>query len=151
MAPLAVLPGQPDPEIRQLLETWLRAMPGCPPVQAENAPFASPADKRYLRATLSYNDQEVLSISSSYKEAKDSGLFLVDCFTPEDVGPGPAEQLVAMVRARFAQGTILAGPNIRVRITGSSRSSGKGAEPGDPTPAYFVPVSIGWWTTYRPI
>jgi hypothetical protein len=138
---------QPDQEIRRLLEQRLASMPSVPPIAWENSDFAPPANGKWLRARVTFGTQEGRTVLGTGDQlVQETGLFLVDCFTAEGIGPAAVDALATSVRARFPRGMTLSNTTVTVRIVSNSRDRGVQAPEGET--GYFVPVSAVWTVSY---
>lgn len=127
-------------DIRAALESRLALTPGLPTARAwESVSFDPPAiSVPYVRATLQPLSSRPATIGNSplYRH---EGLFLIDLFYPSGTGPGDAEAMADVVRARFPVPGTLAKNGQPVLVRYAERGAGLPADG-----RYLVPVTVAW-------
>ena len=114
-------------------------IPGADYRAGENTVFEPPIGETWLRETLVFGARTRLTAPADGAWLQHTGLYLVDVFHPENLGPGAADTLADAVLTQFADGQQYTTPSGSLRITRATRRGGFRAEGW-----YQVPVEIGW-------
>lgn len=133
-------------DIRQALESQVANVTGIPAAAhrtwENQGPYTPTPGMAWVRSTLMPVDNPPAAIGPN-PPLRYSGLFRIEVFWPENVGPASAETLADNIRAVYYVGVGFTKNTTTVRVEYAKRL------PGFPdTPWYVVPVDVRWFA-YR--
>lgn len=131
-------------DIRAALETKLSTTSNLPTISYENLTFQPTTGTSFIKTSF----QPVLrrsAVMGLNPQQRYLGVFRCLCYTPENIGPGLADQYANTVISAFDATTDISFTNssnetIIVSIDYAERDSGF-----LDSPWYYVPVNIGWY------
>lgn len=126
-------------EIRVALETKLSTITGIPSIAWENVSFTPTTGQPYVKPRLIPTVREP-AVRGLNPQIYYQGLFRVDCFVPEGLGPAAADDLADKIIDAFEATTDLTNGSTIVSIRYAER------EQGMVDGAHFqIPVNISWY------
>ena len=128
--------------IRHAFEDALEAIAGIDDTNAafENVAFNPDGKSTWVRCRLQASSQRQAAMGVDAAR-RDDGLFLVEVFGLQNVGPSAVDVLVDGIIAAFKAGTKLTQDGLNVHIQYAERSAGL-----NDAPWYYVPVTIAWYS-----
>lgn len=129
-------------DIQQTLEERLDSDGTLPTLKAwENFLVNPKSTDPWLRATFIPSGSTIVTLGGSKKVVEHRGLFVVDVFVKEGLGPGQANTYVSTIMDLFSPGqTIQSGAKTPVTLLRAERGRGQQS-----APHYQVPVDISWY------
>ncbi len=126
-------------DIRAALETHLSNIAGLPDVAWENLTFSPTTGQSYVKPRLIPTVRQP-AVRGLNPQIYYQGIFRVDCFVPEGLGPAAADDLADKIIDAFEATTDVTDGSTTVSIRYAER------EQGMPDGAHFmVPVNIGFY------
>jgi len=126
-------------EIRAALEVKLSNVSGLPEVAWENLTYTPTTGTSFVKPRLVPTVREP-AVRGLNPQIYYQGIFRVDCFVPEGLGPAAADDLADKIIDAFEATTDVTNGSTIVSIRYAER------EQGMPDGAFFmVPVNIGWY------
>ena len=125
--------------IRVALEVKLSGISGLPEVAWENLSYTPTTGTSFVKPRLIPTVREP-AVRGLNPQIYYQGLFRVDCFVPEGLGPAAADDLADKIIDAFEATTDVSNNGTTVSIRYAER------EQGMPDGSFFmVPVNIGWY------
>jgi hypothetical protein len=126
-------------DIRAALEVKLNSVSGLPEVAWENLTYEPTTGTSFVKPRLIPTVREP-AVRGLNPQIYYQGIFRVDCFVPEGLGPAAADDLADKIIDAFEATTDVTNGSTIVSIRYAER------EQGMPDGAFFmVPVNIGWY------
>jgi len=126
-------------DIRVALEVKLSNVSGLPEVAWENLSYTPTTGTSFVKPRLIPTVREP-AVRGLNPQIYYQGLFRVDCFVPEGLGPAAADDLADKIIDAFEATTDVTNGSTIVSILYAER------EQGMPDGAFFmIPVNIGWY------
>jgi len=126
-------------DIRAALEVRLTGIADLPEVAWENLTFSPTTGQSFVKPRLVPTVREP-AVRGLNPQQYYQGIFRVDCFVPEGLGPRAADDLADKIIDAFEATTDVTNGSTIVSIRYAER------EQGMPDGAFFmVPVNIGWY------
>lgn len=126
-------------DIRSVLETTLDNINSLPDVAWENVSFNPTTGQSFVKPRLIPTRREP-AVTGLNPQIYYQGLFRVDCFVPEGLGPSAGDDLADKIIEAFEATSKLTFGSTIISIRYAER------EQGMPDGAYFmIPVNIGWY------
>jgi hypothetical protein len=126
-------------DIRQALEVKLFAITDLPDVAPENISFTPTTGESFVKPRLIPTIREP-AVRGLNPQIYYQGIFRVDCYVPEGLGPAAADDLADKIIDAFEATTDVSNGSTIVSIRYAER------EQGMPDGAHFmIPVNIGWY------
>jgi hypothetical protein len=124
--------------IRRVLETTLTGVAGIPSIAWENVSFSPVASSPYVKARFAPTMREP-AVRGLNPQMYYQGVFIVDVYVPEGVGPSVGDDIANSVVDAFDAPKDLTANGITITIRYAERELGtvEGAY-------YTIPVNIGW-------
>lgn len=126
--------------IRAGLEKTLAAIVGVPTILYENVAKSPMNGTPFIRSTLIPSSSRAAVMGPS-PSVLHRGIFLLDVYQPENLGPGAADVQADALLTAFAPGTQIVEDTELIRVLSAERTGGFN-EP----PWYVVPVTITWYS-----
>lgn len=126
-------------DLRQALEVKLASISGVPDIAWENSDYTPTTDRSFVRPVFSPSRREP-AVRGLNPQQLYTGIFMVDCFTSADVGPGACDTLANTIIENFEATTDLTANGKILSIRTAER--GMGFKDGA---FYMVPVTIYWY------
>lgn len=133
-------------DIRAALESEIANVTGIPSAQYrawENVKFKPDENQTWVRMQISPLSQRP-AVRGPDPQLRHDGLFLVDVFVPDKIGPNSADVLADAIRDHFTVDDVYTSNTVNVRFRYSERRAG--IQDG---PWYMVPVTIAWYTYHK--
>jgi len=125
--------------IRAALEVKLSGISGLPEVAWENLTYSPTTGTPFVKPRLVPTVREP-AVRGLNPQIYYQGIFRVDCFVPEGLGPAAADDLADKIIDAFEATTDVTNGSTIVSIRYAER------EQGMPDGSFFmVPVNIGWY------
>ena len=125
--------------IRAALEVKLSGISGLPEVAWENLTYSPTTGTSFVKPRLVPTVREP-AVRGLNPQIYYQGIFRVDCFVPEGLGPAAADDLADKIIDAFEATTDVTNGSTIVSIRYAER------EQGMPDGAFFmIPVNIGWY------
>ena len=125
--------------IRAALEVKLSGISGLPEVAWENLTYSPTTGTSFVKPSLVPTVREP-AVRGLNPQIYYQGIFRVDCFVPEGLGPAAADDLADKIIDAFEATTDVTNGSTNVSIRYAER------EQGMPDGSFFmVPVNIGWY------
>ena len=126
-------------DIRSALEVKLSAVDGLPSVAWENLTFSPTTGESYVKPRLIPTVREP-AVRGLNPQIYYQGIFRVDCFVPEGLGPAAGDDLADKIIDAFEATTDVTNGSTTVSIRYAEREQGMqdGAH-------FMIPVNIGWY------
>src|SRR6056297_179414 len=126
-------------DIRAALEVRLTGIADLPEVAWENLTFSPTTGQSFVKPRLVPTVREP-AVRGLNPQQYYQGIFRVDCFVPEGLGPRAADDLADKIIDAFEATTDVTNGSTIVSIRYAER------EQGMPDGAFFmVPVNVGWY------
>ena len=126
-------------DIRAALEVKLSGVSGLPDVAWENLNYTPTTGTPFVKPRLVPTVREP-AVRGLNPQIYYQGIFRVDCFVPEGLGPAAADDLADKIIDAFEATTDVTNGSTIVSIRYAER------EQGMPDGAFFmIPVNIGWY------
>ena len=126
-------------DIRAALEVRLTGIADLPEVAWENLTFSPTTGQSYVKPRLVPTVREP-AVRGLNPQQYYQGIFRVDCFVPEGLGPRAADDLADKIIDAFEATTDVTNGSTIVSIRYAER------EQGMPDGAFFmIPVNVGWF------
>jgi len=126
-------------DIRVALEVKLSNVSGLPEVAWENLTYSPTTGTSFVKPRLVPTVREP-AVRGLNPQIYYQGIFRVDCFVPEGLGPAAADDLADKIIDAFEATTDVTNGSTNVSIRYAER------EQGMPDGSFFmVPVNIGWY------
>ena len=126
-------------DIRAALEVKLSGISGLPEVAWENLTYSPTTGTSFVKPRLVPTVREP-AVRGLNPQMYYQGLFRVDCFVPEGLGPAAADDLADKIIDAFEATTDVTNGSTIISIRYAER------EQGMPDGAFFmVPVNCGWY------
>lgn len=126
-------------DIRAALEVKLNNISGLPDVAWENLNYTPTTGTSFVKPRLVPTVREP-AVRGLNPQIYYQGIFRVDCFVPEGLGPAAADDLADKIIDAFEATTDVTNGSTIVSIRYAER------EQGMPDGAFFmIPVNIGWY------
>ena len=130
--------------IRSALEDKLQTVAGATPIAWENLDFKPATGTAFLRPDFVPVTRRP-AVRGLNPQKRYDGLFVVFCYSPENVGPGAADDLADSIMEAFEATTDISydvdtNTSIILSIDYAEREQGRSQPPW-----YYVPVNIGWY------
>ncbi len=126
-------------DIRAALEVKLTGIADLPEVAWENLTFSPTTGQSFVKPRLVPTVREP-AVRGLNPQQYYQGIFRVDCFVPEGLGPRAADDLADKIIDAFEATTDVTNGSTIVSIRYAER------EQGMPDGAFFmVPVNVGWY------
>jgi len=126
-------------DIRAALEVKLTSIADLPDVAWENLTFTPTTGQSFVKPRLVPTVREP-AVRGLNPQQYYQGIFRVDCFVPEGLGPRAADDLADKIIDAFEATTDVTNGSTIVSIRYAER------EQGMPDGAFFmVPVNVGWY------
>jgi hypothetical protein len=125
--------------IRLQLETQLATLNPLPDVAWENIGYSPTIGTPFLRTKFAPRITQASALgpgSTTYY----TGIYMIDVFQPEKIGPQTADALAKKILELFKWGTILNPGTQQVTIKSTTRSTAQ-----EPHPWYMIPVAVNWY------
>lgn len=126
-------------EIRAAFEVNLAAVSGVPSIAWENKTFEPTTSQSFIRTRMVPTVREP-AVRGLNPQMYYQGYFLVDCCTPEGLGPAAADTLADLIIDSFEATTDISNAGTIIHIRYAERDLGT-KEGGH----YCVPVRIGYY------
>lgn len=126
-------------DIRKALENIIDSATGLPVIAWENVKEAPQEEASWIRSRLMISESKPAAVGAG-NAVLWRGLYLLDCFAKQNLGPAVADSLSDDILALFPYGTQIVENGITINIR---FSEGAGAIQDDPW--YYVPVTITWY------
>lgn len=128
-------------DIRIALENHLAtATPALPAVAWPNVPYVPTTGTPYLRATFMPVTRRPV-VAGPDPEQRHTGLFMVNIYTPEDLGANAGMVYADQILTRFNGSDAIVAPTVIVRFEYSEAKL-----PLHEPPFYVIPVEISWYS-----
>ena len=125
--------------IRAALEVKLSGISGLPEVAWENLTYSPTTGTPFVKPRLVPTVREP-AVRGLNPQIYYQGIFRVDCFVPEGLGPAAADDLADKIIDAFEATTDVTNGSTNVSIRYAER------EQGMPDGSFFmVPINIGWY------
>jgi len=125
--------------IRATFEVTLNNISGLPSIAWENISFSPSTDQSYLKVRMVPTRREP-AVRGVNPQMFYQGYFLVECCTPEGVGPSAADDLADTIMSNIDATDDITYSGLTLHIRYSERDLG--TQEGS---HYCVPVRIGWY------
>jgi len=126
-------------DIRAAFEVKLNSVSGLPEVAWENITYSPTTGTSFVKPRLIPTVREP-AVRGLNPQIYYQGIFRVDCFVPEGLGPAAADDLADKIIDAFEATTDVTNGSTIVSIRYAER------EQGMPDGAFFmIPVNIGWY------
>jgi len=126
-------------DIRAAFEVKLNSVSGLPEVAWENITYSPTTGTSFVKPRLVPTVREP-AVRGLNPQIYYQGIFRVDCFVPEGLGPAAADDLADKIIDAFEATTDVTNGSTIVSIRYAER------EQGMPDGAFFmIPVNIGWY------
>jgi len=126
-------------DIRAALEVKLSGISGLPEVAWENLTYSPTTGSPFVKPRLVPTVREP-AVRGLNPQIYYQGIFRVDCFVPEGLGPAAADDLADKIIDAFEATTDVTNGSTNVSIRYAER------EQGMPDGSFFmVPINIGWY------
>lgn len=126
-------------DIRAALETTLSSVTDLPSVGWENVQFSPTTGQPYVKPRLIPTRREP-AVRGTNPQMFYQGIFRVECYVPEDVGPSAGDDLADKIIDAFEATTDVSYSGTIVSIRYAEREM---AEMDGPF--YMIPINIGWY------
>jgi len=126
-------------EIRAALEVKLNSIADVPYIVWENVEYSPSTGVPYIKPRLVPTTREP-AVRGTNPQMYYQGLFRIDCYVPQDLGPNAADDLADKLIDAFEATTDVSNGGTIVSIRYAERDFGS----IDGT-FYTVPVNIGWY------
>lgn len=128
------------PEIRRLLETHLANVVGIPDIAWENVEFEPTTGTSFIKPTILPTIRRP-SCAGPNPEQYHQGLFILECYVPNEGGPSASDDLTKLVIDSFETTTIITDGTYSLQIRRAEHSQGVTEGPWRKTIA-----NISWFT-----
>ena len=130
--------------IRSALEDKLSTTSGLPDIAWENVDFTPTTGTAFIKPVFIPTLRRP-AVRGLTPQQRYDGLYKITCYTPENVGPGAADDLADSILETFEATTDIAynvdtNTTINLSIDYAEREQGRGQPPW-----YYVVVNIGWY------
>ena len=125
--------------IRVVMETTLSNIVGIPDIAWENLTFTPTTTESFVKPRLIPTIRRP-AVQGSNPQMYYQGIYRVDCFVPEGLGPAAADDLADLVIEAFEAATDLSVSGTIVSIRYAEREQGI-VDNGH----FVIPVNIGWY------
>ena len=130
--------------IRSALEDKLSTTSGLPDIAWENVDFTPTTGTAFIQPTFIPTLRRP-AVRGLTPQQRYDGLYTITCYTPENVGPGAADDLADSILETFEATTDITynvdtNTTINLSIDYAEREQGRGQPPW-----YYVVVNIGWY------
>ena len=126
-------------DIRAALETALSSVTDLPSVGWENVQFSPTTGQPYVKPRLIPTRREP-AVRGTNPQMFYQGIFRVECYVPEDVGPSAGDDLADKIMEAFEATTDVSYSGTIVSIRYAEREMAE-----IDGPFYMIPVNIGWY------
>lgn len=126
-------------DIRAALEVKLSTVTDVPSIGWENAQFSPTTGQPYLKPRLIPTRREP-AVRGVNPQMYYQGIFRVECYTPEGVGPSAGDDLADKIMEAFDATTDVGQASTIVSIRYAEREMAE-----IDGPFYMIPVNIGWY------
>ena len=125
-------------DIRSAFEVKLSSVTDVPSIGWENVQFSPTTDQPYLKPRLIPTRREP-AVRGVNPQMYYQGIFRIECYTPEGVGPSAGDDLADKIMEAFDATTDVgqAGTIVSIRYAEREQADIDG-------PFYMIPVNIGW-------
>jgi len=125
-------------DIRRVLETTLSGIVGIPAIAWENVSFSPTTNTPFVKARFAPTMREP-AVRGLNPQMYYQGVFVVDVFVPEGVGPSAGDAIANSIVDAFDAPNDLTTNGITITIRYAERELGtiEGAY-------YTIPVNVGW-------
>ena len=126
-------------DIRSAFEVKLSSVTDVPSIGWENVQFSPTTDQPYLKPRLIPTRREP-AVRGVNPQMYYQGIFRIECYTPEGVGPSAGDDLADKIMETFDATTDVgqAGTIVSIRYAEREMAEIDG-------PFYMIPVNIGWY------
>lgn len=126
-------------DLRAALESQLANVVSVPDIAYENVPYSPNTGVSYLEVKFIPVTKRP-TVRGLNPQQRYDGVFAINCYVPEGLGPAAADTLANNVMDAFEATTKLTHSGVTVSIDYAERQQGI-----IDSPWYFVPVNIGWY------
>jgi hypothetical protein len=126
-------------DIRAALEVKLSTVTDIPSIGWENAQFSPTTGQPYVKPRLIPTRREP-AVRGTNPQMYYQGLFRIECYVPEGVGPSAGDDLADKIMEAFEATTDVSQGSTIVSIRYAEREQAE-----IDGPFYMIPVNIGWY------
>ena len=126
-------------DIRAALEVKLSTVTDIPSIGWENAQFSPTTGQSYVKPRLIPTRREP-AVRGTNPQMYYQGLFRIECYVPEGVGPSAGDDLADKIMEAFEATTDVSQGSTIVSIRYAEREMAE-----IDGPFYMIPVNIGWY------
>jgi len=126
-------------DIRAALEVKLSTVTDIPSIGWENAQFSPTTGQSYVKPRLIPTRREP-AVRGTNPQMYYQGLFRIECYVPEGVGPSAGDDLADKIMEAFEATTDVSQGSTIVSIRYAEREQAE-----IDGPFYMIPVNIGWY------
>ena len=130
--------------IRSALEDKLNTTAGLPTIAWENVDFKASTGTNFIKPTFIPTTRRP-AVRGLTPQQRYEGLYTITCYTPENVGPGAADDLADSILEAFEATTDISydvdtNTTIKLSIDYAEREQGR-----TQSPWHYIVVNIGWY------
>lgn len=125
--------------IGSCLENYLSTATGLPFIKFPNTEYNPPTDSTFIVARVIHTSRRRASLGLGQPK-RSQGIFTIDIFTPENLGPGAGSDLADLVLTRFDLDTSITFGGVSVSIDYAEVNMEY-----EKTPFYCTPVVVAWY------